>query len=126
MPASAPYHGDSFPGMNQDLIAYVGGHQGHADGLLARAGVDDGHLVGQQPPHRDLHGRIRAGEAAIPDTPVPARLRGALEAPPSLVARSSLLSPGAAAPLRLAHVTTPGASRPGCSKNTCASSHSTW
>src|SRR5262249_37984695 len=37
---------------------------------------------------------------------IPARLRGAIEAPPSLLARrwrSSLVSPGGAAPLRLAH-----------------------
>src|SRR5262249_44216950 len=44
-----------------------------------------------------------AHAAPMPDVPCfPARLRGAFEAPPSLVARPSLLSPGGAAPLRLA------------------------
>src|ERR1700729_2509715 len=101
MTGSSPYHGDGFPGVDQDRIAQARGHQGHADGLLARAGVDHGHLVIEQPQHRDLHGGIRTGDADVSRT-------------------------GGAAPLWLAHVTTPGVRTPGCSKNTCTSSHSTW
>src|SRR5439155_12695905 len=73
-------------------------HQGHADRLLARAGVYHGHLVLQQPQHPDLDGHVGAGNADVTD----------------------------AAGQALAHVTTPGPSTPGCSKNTCTSSHSTW
>src|SRR5580693_1158431 len=41
---SLPHHGDGFPGVHQDGVADPGGHQGDADGLLARAGVDHGQL----------------------------------------------------------------------------------
>src|SRR5579859_3023152 len=40
-----PHHGDGFLGMHQDRVAHAGAHQGHADRLLAGAGVDHGHLV---------------------------------------------------------------------------------
>src|SRR6185312_9702953 len=90
----APYHGDGLPGVHQDGVAHPCRYQGHADRLLALAGVDHGHRVVEQPHHPDLHGHIGAGDA------------------------DSLSA--------LAHVTTPGPSTPGCSKNTCTSSHSTW
>src|SRR5215467_4853537 len=96
-PISGSYYGDGFPGVDQDRVAHAGRHQGHADGLLARAALDDGHLVRQQPHHLDLNGRVRARDADLADA-----LR------------------------QLAHVITPGPSTPGCSKNTCTSSHSTW
>src|SRR5271170_1733965 len=92
------HHGDGFPGVHQDRVSYAGAHQGHAHRFLARGGVDHGHLVLEQPHHRHLHRGIRAGNAYV---------AGAL---------------GQA----LAHVTTPGPSTPGCSKNTWTSSHSTW
>src|SRR5580704_18485229 len=97
MARSAPNHGDGLAGVDQDGVAHARGHQGHADGLLARAGLDHGHLVGQQPQHRDLHGGIRTGDAAV-----------------------------ATAVFLAHHAITPGASTPGCSKNTCTSSQSTW
>src|SRR6266568_861423 len=87
------------PGVHQDRISHARRHQGHADRLFARAGVDHGHLVVKQPQHPDLHGHIRTGDAD---------------------------SVQAFARLWLAHAITPGASTPGCSKNTCTSSHSTW
>src|SRR5579859_1595597 len=124
MPGSSPYHGDGFPGVHQDRIADVGGDQRDAHGLLARPGVDHGQLVLEQPQHPDLDGHVRAGNAEA--FRAFARLRPAFEARPSLVARPSLLSPGRAAALWLAHATTPGASTPGCSKNTCTSSHRMW
>src|SRR5580692_7322193 len=124
--SSPPHHGDGFPGVHQDGVADPGGHQGDADGLLARAGVDHGQLVGQQPQHRDLHRGIGTGDADSIRAVLLSRLRAAFHAQPSLVARSSLLSPGSAAALWRAHVITPGARTPGCSKNTCTSSHSRW
>src|SRR6266404_6036949 len=137
---SSPNYGDGFPGMHQDRVAHPGGHQGDADFLLARARVHHGQLVRQQAQHPDLDRGIRAGDTDLIVAVPPARLRGNFEPLPSLVAPSSLLrpgggaplwlarvlSPGGAAPLQLAHVTTPGPSTPGCSKNTCTSSHSTW
>ena len=51
--------------MYQDRVANLGAHQGHADRLLARPGVDHGHLIGQQPQHRDLHRGIGAGNTDI-------------------------------------------------------------
>src|SRR5580704_3187085 len=93
---SRPHHRDGLPGVHQDRVTHPGRHQGYADRLLARAGVDHRHLVRQQPHHRDRHGRVRTGDADLADA-----LR------------------------QLAHVITPGPSTPGCSKNTCTSSHST-
>src|SRR5215469_15979713 len=57
------------------------------------------------PPVRPISGCPADGLARTASS---ARLRGALESPPSLVARPSLLSPGGAAPLRLAR-SLPGA-----------------
>src|SRR5580700_5348799 len=95
---TGPYHRDGLPGVYQDGIPGARAHQGHADRLLTRATLDHGHLVLQQPQHRDLHRGIRAGDAHV---------AGAL---------------GQA----FGHVITPGPSTPGCSKNTWTSSHSTW
>src|ERR1700740_3289478 len=118
-PISGSHHRDGFPGVHEDRVAHAGRHQGDADGLLACAGIDHGHLVRQQPHHPDLNGRVRARDADL--FFAFARLRPAFEARPSLVARPSLLSPGRAAGLWLTHATTPGPSTPGCSKNTCTS-----
>ena len=79
------------------IVAVVGERgygQTDLDLVLARAGVDHGQLVGQQPQHRDLDGGIGTGNA------------DAISA--------------------FTHASTPGARTPGCSKNTCTSSHSRW
>src|SRR5690348_12820524 len=91
------HHADRFPRVHQDGVAHPGADQGYADGFLARPGVDHGHLVLEQPDDPDLDRLVRAGNAHVPD-----------------------------AFGQLAHVTTPGPSTPGCSKNTCTSSHRTW
>src|ERR1019366_6694051 len=65
MTRSLPYHGDGFPGVHQDRVAHAGRHQGHADRLLPRAGVDHGQLVLQQPQHRDLDRGIGTGDADV-------------------------------------------------------------
>src|SRR5689334_2921053 len=93
----AGYHGYRFPRVHQDGVAHPGADQGHADGFLTRPGVDDGHLVPEQPHDGDFHRLVRAGDTDVPD-----------------------------AFRQFAHVTTPGPSTPGCSKNTCTSSQSTW
>src|SRR5271156_615031 len=92
------YHRDGLPGVHQDGIPDARAHQGHADRLLTRFGADHGHLVLEQPQHGHLHRGVRAGDACLAD----------------------------ALGQTLAHVTTPGPSTPGCSKNTWTSSHSTW
>src|SRR2546421_300310 len=61
------YHGDRLPGVHQDRVAHAGAHQGHADRLFARPGVDHGHLVLEQPHHGDLDGHIRARDTDVPD-----------------------------------------------------------
>src|SRR5580693_10141733 len=95
---TGPYHRDGLPGVHQDDVPGARAHQGHADRLLARPGIDHGHLVLQQPQHRHLHRGIRAGDAHV----------------------------GGALGQALAHFSTPGPSTPGCSKNTWTSSPSTW
>ena len=78
-------------------VADRGGDQRDADFLLgALAGLDLGQPVVEQPDDGDLDGSVRAGDAHFVMT------------------------------FGHAHATTPGARTPGCSKNTCTSSHSTW
>src|ERR1039457_2174780 len=75
MTRSLPYHGDGFPGVHQDRVAHAGRHQGHADRLLPRAGVDHGQLVLQQPQHRDLDRGIGTGDADVTHAAFPAPRR---------------------------------------------------
>src|SRR5579863_9732769 len=91
---AGPHHGDGLPGVHQDGVSHAGAHQRHAHLFLARAGIDHGHRILEQPHHPDLHGGVGTGNADVP--------------------------------VAFAHVTTPGPSTPGCSKNTWTSSHSTW
>src|SRR5689334_10138228 len=92
------HHADRLPRVHQDGVAHAGAHQRHAHGFLARAGVHDGHLVLEQPHDRDLDGHVGASNTDI--------IYALWQA--------------------FAHVTTPGPSTPGCSKNTCTSSQRTW
>src|SRR5689334_1730526 len=92
------YHRYRFPRVHQDGVADTGAHQRHTNGFLSCPGVDHGHLVPEQPHDGDFHSLVRASNADVIDALWQA----------------------------FAHVTTPGPSTPGCSKNTCTSSQSTW
>src|SRR5260221_354314 len=83
-------------GVQEVGVTYSRGDERDADLSLAVARIDHGEAVVAQPHDRYRHGRVRAGDAHL------------------VVA------------LQLAHATTSGASRPGCSKSTCTSSQSTW
>src|ERR1700733_6046670 len=98
---SLPHDGDRLAGVHQDRVACRGAHQGDADLLLARAGVHDGQLIGQQPHDPRLDRDLPASETLIAG---------------AYLARWLLRR----------HVTTPGSSTPGCSKNTCTSSQRMW
>src|SRR6185437_11116328 len=89
---------DRFLGVHEDLVAHARGDQRDADIFLALAGVDDREVVIEQPHDPDRDGRVRAGDTHVV----------------------------VALPAFCGHATTPGSSRPGCSKNTCTSSQSTW
>src|SRR5690349_4773606 len=54
------HHRDRFPRVHQDGVAHAGAHEGHADRLLTSAGIDESHLILEQPDDPDLHRRVRA------------------------------------------------------------------
>src|SRR5262249_3599259 len=95
----------------------------HADLFLAGTGVHHRQAVGEQPHDGHRDGLVGTGHAHVVvafgdrgrGQPAGAPLAGGW--PP---ARGRLMSGNAA------HAITPGVSTPGCSKNTCTGSHSTW
>src|SRR5215472_5518078 len=138
---SPPHDRDGFLGVHQDGVAGPGLDKRDADLLLALAGVHLGQLVAEQPQHGDLDGGVGAGDAHIavacagsaspggrpPGTPrwlkAPFLRHGALALPARPATAGchvSVPSPAAG------HANTPGLRVPGCSRNTCTSSHSRW
>jgi len=122
-PPTLRHHGDALggPALGPDLGHVPAVEQDRALGRVVQAGdraqqrrfaravrADDRvHIAGEYPQRYAVQGAQLAmvhREIADLEQCCPARLRGAFKAPPSLLARSSLLSPGGAAPLRLARV----------------------
>src|SRR5450755_464794 len=116
---SSPHDGDGFLGVHENCVAHLSLHQGDADFLLALPSIDHGEAIGQQADDRDLDGRVGAGDADV--TVALGHDRGGRGAPPGGSGPGSG-RPGAGC----GHTTTSGPSTPGCSKNTCTSSHSRW
>src|SRR6516225_8388066 len=148
---SPPHDRDGFLGVHQDGVAGPGLDKRDADLLLALAGVHHGQLVAEQPQHGDLDGGVGAGDAhiavalrnsagpgghsALRGTPPDPRWPGTphrLKAPflrhgaLALPHRPDTMGSHCSALPRAGHANTPGLRVPGCSRNTCTSSHSTW